>query len=56
MLGSNTHIVLYPVNKKKELNMVCIIRNKKYDPDNIKSLIENTVLKQNSNLKIIFDR
>ena len=55
MLGSNTHIVIYPINKKKELNVVCIIRNKKYDPDNIKSLIKNTVLKQNSNLKIIFN-
>ena len=55
MLGSKTHIVLYPINKKKELNMVCIIRSKKYDPDNIKFLIENTVLKQNPNLKIIFD-
>ena len=55
MLGSNTHIALYPFNKKKELNMVCIIRSKKYDPDNIKSLIENTVLKQNPNLKIIFN-
>ena len=55
MLGSNSHIVLYPVNKKKELNMVCIIRSKKYDPDNIKSLIENTVLKQNSNLKALFN-
>jgi salicylate hydroxylase len=55
MLGSNTHIVLYPVNKKKELNMICIIRSKKYDPDNIKSLIENTVLKQNSNLKALFN-
>ena len=54
MLGSNTHIVLYPINKKKELNMVCIIRSKKYDPDNIKSLIEKTVLKQNSNLKALF--
>jgi len=55
MLGSNTHIVLYPINKKKELNMVCIIRSKKHDPDNIKSLIKNTVLKQNPNLKIIFN-
>ena len=55
MLGSKTHIVFYPINKKKELNMVCIIRSKKYDPDNIKSLIENTVLKQNPNLKVIFD-
>ena len=34
--------------------MVCIIRSKKYDPDNTKSLIENTVLKQNSNLKALF--
>ena len=55
MLGSNTHIVIYPINKKKELNMVCIIRRKKYDPDNIKSLIEDTVLKQNPNLNIIFN-
>ena len=55
ILGSNTHIVIYPINKKNELNMVCIIRSKKYDPDNVKSLIENTVLKQNPNLKIIFN-
>jgi salicylate hydroxylase len=55
MLGSNSHIVIYPINKKKELNMVCIIRSKKYDPQNIEFLIENTVLKQNQNLKIIFN-
>ena len=54
MMGSNIHIAIYPINKKKELNIVCIIRSKKYDPDNIKSLIESTVLKQNPNLKIIF--
>ena len=55
MLGNNTHIVLYPINKKKELNMVCILRNKKYDPDNIKSLIEKKILKQNPNLKMLFN-
>ena len=55
MLGSNAHIALYPINKKQELNMVCIIRSKKYDPDNIKTLIEKTVLKQNRNFKIIFN-
>jgi salicylate hydroxylase len=55
MMGSNSHIVLYPTNKKKELNMVCIIRSKKYEPEKIRTLIENTVLKQNLNLKIIFD-
>ena len=55
LMGGNTHIVLYPVNKKKELNMVCIIRSKKYDPDNIKSLVEKVVLKQNPRLKYLFD-
>ena len=55
MLGSNSHIVLYPINKKKELNMVCIMRCKKYDPDNTKHLIQEVILKQNSKLKNIFD-
>ena len=35
--------------------MVCIIRCKKYDPDNIKQLIQETILKQNLKLKNIFD-
>ena len=55
MLGSNSHIVLYPINKKKELNMVCIIRCKKYDPDNTKQLVQEIVLKQNLKLKNIFE-
>ncbi len=55
MLGSNSHIVLYPINKKKELNMVCIMRCKKYEPDNIKHLIQEIVLKQNPKLKNIFE-
>ena len=55
MMGGNTHIVFYPINKKKELNIVCIIRSKKYDPDNIKSLVEEVVLKQNPSLKKLFD-
>ncbi|MDA7829098.1 FAD-dependent monooxygenase [bacterium] len=56
MLGSKSHIVIYPINKKKELNIVCIIRSKKYDPDNIRSLIESTVFNQNPNLKVIFNK
>ncbi len=55
MLGSNSHIVLYPINKKKELNMVCIMRCKKYEPDNIKQLVQEVVLKQNPKLKNIFE-
>ena len=55
MLGSNLHIVLYPINKKKELNLVCIMRCKKFDPGNTKQLITDLVLKQNPKLKNIFD-
>ncbi len=55
MMGKNCHIVIYPINKKKELNVVCIIREKKYDPDNIKSLVSKVVT-QNSDLEKVFER
>ena len=55
LMGGNTHIVLYPINKNKDLNMVCIIRSKEYDPDKIKSLINKVVLKQNPTLEKLFD-
>lgn len=55
LLGSNSHIVLYPINKKKELNMVCIMRCKKYEPDNVKQLVQEIILKQNPKLKNIFE-
>ncbi len=54
MMGKNCHIVIYPLNQNKELNLVCIIRDKKYDPDNIKSLVSRVVA-QNSDLEKIFE-
>ena len=54
MMGKNCHLVIYPINKNKELNLVCIIRSKKYNLDDIKSSI-NKVVSQNSNLKKIFN-
>ena len=53
MMGKNCHLVFYPVNKNKELNLVSIIRNNKYDPDNIKLLVDKMV-SQNSNLADLF--
>tara|TARA_Y200000002_G_C22645687_1_gene649029 strand:+ start:206 stop:1336 length:1131 start_codon:yes stop_codon:yes gene_type:complete len=53
MMGKNCHIVIYPVNKDKELNLVCTIRNKKNNPDDIKSII-NKVLIQNPSLVKLF--
>ncbi len=54
MLGKNCHLVIYPFNKNKELNLVCTIRDKKYNPDNIKYLIQKVVM-QNAKLEKIFD-
>ena len=53
MMGKNCHIVIYPINKNKELNFVCVIREKKYDPENIKFLIDK-VVSQNSKLEKAF--
>ena len=54
MMGKNCHLVIYPINKNKELNLVCILRHKKTDPDNIKTLLDN-VIKQNPNLEKVFE-
>ena len=35
--------------------MVCIMRCKKYEPEKIKELVQETILKQNPKLKNIFD-
>ena len=53
MMGKNCHLVIYPINKKKELNFVCILRNRKKDPD-IKILLDK-VVKQNPNLEKVFE-
>ena len=52
-MGNNCHIVIYPINKNKELNLVCIVRDNKYDPDNIKSLLKKVII-QNSKLENVF--
>ena len=36
-------MVLYPINKNNELNLVSIIREKKYDPDNLTPLIKKGI-------------
>jgi len=54
MMGANAHLVIYPINKKNELNSVCIVRQKNFEPDNVKDLINKKVLNQNPNLKELF--
>ena len=54
ILGSNAHLVLYPINQRKELNLVCIIRKKTENNDSSKTILENTILKENKNLTNLF--
>ena len=50
----NSHIVIYPVNKKNELNLVCIIRQSLKDKIDLNSIVENEIVSQNKNLKNLF--
>ena len=56
MMGNNCHMVIYPINKINDLNMVCIIRDSDYNPENINTLIEKKVLNQNPKLSQVFDQ
>ena len=56
IMGSDAHIVFYPVNQTGEINLVCIVR-KKLKEDNItKEFLENTILKENKNLAKLFEK
>ena len=50
----NAHIVIYPINKKNELNLVCIVRQKSFLNKNIHSIIEKEILSQNKSLGNLF--
>jgi len=54
IMGSNVHLVIYPINSTNELNLVCIVREKKFNLDNIKDLLNKKVFNQNVNLKYLF--
>ena len=54
IMGSNAHLVLYPVNQNKEINLVCIVRKKYKSNENVKTIIENTIFKENKNLANLF--
>ena len=54
IMGANTHLVIYPVNNANELNLVCVVREKKFDQVNINDLINKKILSQNQNLKDLF--
>ena len=54
VMGSDAHLVLYPINQNKMLNLVCVIRNKLANYKDIKEMIENTIFKENKSLINLF--
>ena len=54
IMGAKAHLVLYPINKKKEINLVCIMRHKSKDIGSLKETLENILFKQNQNLANLF--
>ena len=54
IMGSNTHIVLYPVNQKKEINIICIIRQKLIAEEPPINILKKTIFKENINLSRLF--
>ncbi len=50
----NAHIVIYPINKKHEYNLVCIVRQKLSSRINLNELIKKEILSQNENLESLF--
>ncbi len=48
------HIVIYPINKKDELNLVCIVRQKLSSRINLNELIKKEIISQNKNLENLF--
>ena len=51
----NAHIVIYPINKKNDFNLVCIAREKLSQNYKIHSIIEKKFLSKNKNLENLFN-
>jgi len=50
----NAHIVIYPINKKNEFNLVCTVRQKSLKNKDINSIIKKEILSKNKSLDNLF--
>ena len=51
---SNAHVVIYPINKQNDLNLVCIVREKLSQNYDIHSIIKKKILGEDKNLENLF--
>ena len=54
IMGTNSHLVVYPVNQGKEINIIYIIRKKLENNKDIKQVPDNSIFDENINLKNLF--
>jgi len=50
----NAHVVIYPINKKNNFNLVCIVREKLSKNYDIESIIKTKILSKSKNLNNLF--
>jgi len=50
----NAHVVIYPINKQNDFNLVCIVREKLSKNYDIHSIIKKKILSKNKNLENLF--
>jgi salicylate hydroxylase len=55
IMGSNSHLVAYPINQSMELNIVYVIRKKLENDNDIKQVLNNGIFKENKNLVNYFE-
>ena len=56
VMGSNSHLVAYPINQNKEFNIVYIIRRKLENDQDMKQVLNNVIFKENKNLVNYFEQ
>jgi salicylate hydroxylase len=56
IMGTNSHLVVYPINKDKELNLVYIVRKKKKYNGDVNKELNNSIFNENINLKKLFQQ
>ena len=54
LMGSDAHLVVYPTNQQKEINLVSVIRKKSESSESIKAMLDKSILKENKNLFNLF--
>ncbi len=54
IMGAKSHLVIYPINQAKELNIVYIVRKKIENDKDKKQVLDNSIFNENINLKNLF--